>query len=96
MNVEEICEPITLRILYYMFREGQSNITRIARDLQVHHRVIRRRMEKLVKAGIVSERRYEKLHIYMLNMKNPRVSALKDLLLELKKTVEMLEVDRNG
>jgi predicted ArsR family transcriptional regulator len=92
MMLEDICEPVMLRVLYYLFREGQANVTRMARELGVHHRVLRRRMDKLVRAGIVEERRYERLHIYILKLRDPRVSALKDLLLELRKTVEMLEV----
>ena len=90
MRLEELCDPVTVRILRYLLREGQANVTRISRELGIHHRVVKRHAEKLARAGIVSERKYERLHIYMVNLKDPRVAALKTLLDELEEVASSL------
>lgn len=84
MDIAELCDPVTVRILLYILREGQANVTRISRELGIHHRVVRRHAEKLARAGVIVERRYMRLHIYMANLKDPRVAALKSLLEELE------------
>ena len=90
MRLEELCDPVTIRILRYLLREGQANVTRISRELGIHHRVVKRHAEKLTRAGIVSERKYERLHIYMVNLKDPRIAALKTLLDELEEVASSL------
>jgi DNA-binding transcriptional ArsR family regulator len=90
VNLEDICNGVTVKILRYLLKEGQVNITRMSRELGIHHRVIRKHMEKLRKAGIVEERRYERLHIYIINLRNPKVAALKELLEELENIIESL------
>ncbi|MCE4624258.1 MAG: ArsR family transcriptional regulator [Desulfurococcales archaeon] len=83
MRVEEFCDPVTVRILLYILREGQSNITRISRELEIHHRVVKRHMDKLKAMGVVDERTYKRMRVYVANLKDSRVAALKDLLEEL-------------
>ncbi len=90
MELEEICNPVTMRILRYILREGQANITRLARDLGVHHRVIRKHMERLVEKGIVEERVYGRMRLYLANLKDPKVAALKLALEDLEEIVSSL------
>ncbi len=85
MDLEKLCgSPIRIRILKYLLENGQANITRLSRELGIHHTVLRRHIRELESLGIVEERKFERLHIYAINLADPRVAALRDLIRELE------------
>ncbi|MCE4628273.1 MAG: winged helix-turn-helix domain-containing protein [Desulfurococcales archaeon] len=90
MRLEDLCNPVTVRILRYILRQGQANVSRISRELGIHHRIVRKHMSELVRAGIVEEVRYERMRIYMARLRDPAVSALREVLEELERVVSLL------
>jgi len=76
--------PARIRLLKYILDEGQANITRIARETGLHHRVIRENARILEELGIIEERKYDKLRIYTARLDDPRVVALRDLIREIE------------
>ena len=90
MKLEDICHPVGVRVLRYVLDSGQANITRISRDLGIHHSVARRHLKRFTELGILEERRYERLHIYIARLRDPRVAALKRLLEELEHVAGLL------
>ena len=90
MRLEDICHPVGVRILRYVLDNGQANITRISRDLGLHHSVVRRHLERFTELGLLEERRYERLHIYTARLRDPRVAALKRLLDELEHVARLM------
>ena len=93
MRLEDICNPVSLKVLQYVLRHGQANITRLSRETGIHHSVARKHLARLVELGILEERRYERLHIYAARLRDPRVAALKRLLEELDHLARMWGAD---
>ena len=73
-----------LKILKLLFKVGQANISYIARETHLNHSLVEKHLEDLVRAGIVVERRYGRMRIFMVDMKNPRVSGLSEILRQLE------------
>lgn len=69
-----------VRILKVLLEEEQVNITRLVRETGLHHRLVVRHLEELKEMGLVEERRYGRLRVFEVNLKDPRVSALRELL----------------
>lgn len=69
-----------IRIIKYLISKGEANITAIANDLNIHHRNIKEHLNLLEKYDIVKKKKYGRLTIYMINLGNPKVLALKRLL----------------
>jgi len=74
-----------VRILRMLMREGQANISRIVRATGLHHDVVVKNMDELKSLGIVDEKRYGRLRIYMIDLRNPKISGLYEILKELEK-----------
>ncbi len=85
MDVEKLlASKGRVRILRILLKEGQVNISRLVRETGLHHRLIVKHLEELKKMGLVEERRYGRLRVYEINLSDPRVSALRDLLRSLE------------
>ena len=69
-----------VRILGYLLRVGESNITRISRETGVHHSVARRYLEELSRLGMVEEISIGRMRIYRVVWSNIRVRLLKSLI----------------
>jgi DNA-binding transcriptional ArsR family regulator len=76
------------RVLRYLLREGQANISRIVRETGLPHRLVKKHLEQLVRHGIVVERRYGRLRLFEVNLEDPRISATKNLIRELEELWE--------
>jgi len=88
MGLEELLSSKgRVRILRVLLEEGQVNVTRLVRATGLHHRLVVRHLEELKRMGLVEERRYGRLRIYEVNLKDPRVSALRELLRSLEKVL---------
>ncbi|MEM0366793.1 MAG: winged helix-turn-helix domain-containing protein [Acidilobaceae archaeon] len=80
MDIEELFSSRgRVRLLKILLKEGQSTITRLARETGLNHKKLIEYLEILKKHGIVEERRYGRLRLYEINYKNPRVSALREI-----------------
>jgi len=69
-----------VRVLKALLRLEEANITRIVREVDMHHRVVRKHLEKLVNLGVVEEKKYGRLRFFRLNYSNPKVKLLKTLI----------------
>jgi len=74
-----------IRILKLLFSEGQANISRIIKETGLHYRLAMRHLEELKRLGIVAEKKYGKLRIFEVDLTDPKISALKELLDRLEK-----------
>jgi len=88
MSLEELLSSKgRVRILRILLEEGQVNVTRLVRVTGLHHRLVVKHLEELKRMGLVEERRYGRLRVYEVNFKDPRVSALRELLRSLEKVL---------
>ncbi|MEB3773484.1 MAG: ArsR family transcriptional regulator [Desulfurococcales archaeon] len=86
MDIEEVFGSRgRIRVFKYLLEEGYANISRIARETRLHYKIVRKYLEEFKALGLVEERRYGRLRIYALNLSDPRIGALKDLLRELER-----------
>lgn len=69
-----------VKVLKALLKLEEANITRIVREVDMHHRVVRKHLEKLVSLGIVEEKRYGRLRFFRLNFSNPKIRLIKTLI----------------
>lgn len=82
MGIERILSsPGRLRVLKIILKYGQINITRLAREASIHHHLASKYVSELESEGIVSIRRIGRLRIVEVNIENPKVALLRELLL---------------
>ncbi|MEB3861760.1 MAG: winged helix-turn-helix domain-containing protein [Desulfurococcales archaeon] len=74
-----------VKVLKFLLEEGYSNITRIARETGLSYRTVARHLEELKKAGLVEERRYGRLRVFEVDLTNPRLGAIRELIRELER-----------
>ncbi|MCE4621036.1 MAG: ArsR family transcriptional regulator [Desulfurococcales archaeon] len=74
-----------VRVLKVVLEKGQINISRLARETGLHHRIVSKYIEEFKSMGIVSEKRYGRLRVIEANLLDPRIGALRRLLRELEK-----------
>jgi DNA-binding transcriptional ArsR family regulator len=77
-----------MKILKLLSRYEEMNITQISKKTMLDYRTTFLHLEKLVKAGIIEEKKYDKIRIFKINKKN-RI-ALK--IIELIKAWEMEKI----
>ncbi|PMP87924.1 MAG: ArsR family transcriptional regulator [Caldisphaera sp.] len=73
-----------VRILKVLMKEGQVNISRLVKLTGLHHDVIVKNMEELKEMGIVEEKRYGRLRIYMIDLRDPKISGLYEIFKEIE------------
>ncbi|MET1101231.1 MAG: winged helix-turn-helix domain-containing protein [Pyrodictiaceae archaeon] len=69
-----------LKILLFLSRVIESNITRITRETGLHHSSVSRHLRELVEMGIVEERVIGRAKIYSLNYSNPKTLMILEVL----------------
>ncbi|MCE4601891.1 MAG: winged helix-turn-helix domain-containing protein [Desulfurococcales archaeon] len=74
-----------VKVLKFLLEEGYSNITRIVRETGLSYRTVVRHLEELKKAGLVEERRYGRLRVFEVDLSNPRLGAIRELIRELER-----------
>ncbi|AFZ70412.1 hypothetical protein Calag_0661 [Caldisphaera lagunensis DSM 15908] len=85
MDIEKIlASKGKVRILKVLMKEGQINISRLAKLTGLHHDVIVKNMEELKEMGIVEEKRYGRLRIYMIDLRDPKISGLYEIFKEIE------------
>ena len=80
MRIEELCHNNKLRILIYLLEVGATNISDVVRRLSINYRQLTRAIDELAKEGLINEKRYGRARILEINWRDPRISALKQLL----------------
>ncbi|MCG2882252.1 MAG: winged helix-turn-helix domain-containing protein [Acidilobus sp.] len=73
-----------LRVLKVLLSEGQANITRIVKETGLNHSLVERHLSDLVSMGIVQEKRYGRMRVFMVDLRDPKVSGLYELLRQLE------------
>lgn len=74
-----------IKILKILLRQGQANISLLVRETGLHHRLVVKHLEDLKAANIVSEKKFGRVRLFEVDLTDPRVSALKELIDELEK-----------
>jgi len=83
MGVERILSsPGRIRVLRVILKYGQINITRLAREASIHHQLAVKYVDELASEGIVEVRRIGRLRIVEVKHDNPKITLLRELLVE--------------
>ena len=77
--------PGRIKVLRFLLEEGYSNITRIVRETGLPYKSVVRHLRVLQDEGLVVERRYGRLRVFEVDLSNPRIGAIRDLIRELEK-----------
>lgn len=73
------------RIVRFLLKEGQANISRIVRETRLPHRLVKKHLKELMEKGLVVEKRYGRLKLYEIDLTDPRINATRRLLEELER-----------
>jgi len=80
-NLEEILgSKVRIRILKVLFKLGETNITRIARETNTHFSLVEKHLQRLKEIGIVEEKRIGRIRLFGLNYSDPKVHLLIELI----------------
>lgn len=86
-SLEEVLgSKVRIRILKALFRLGEANITRIARETNTHFSLVEKHLQKLKEIGIVEEKRIGRIRLFGLNYSNPKVHLLMELIRSMEGT----------
>jgi len=69
-----------IKILNYLLKVGEANITNIAKATRLHHSAVEKHLKKLISLGIVEEQRIGRLRLFRIVWLNPKVSILRELI----------------
>ncbi|MEL9929380.1 MAG: winged helix-turn-helix domain-containing protein [Sulfolobales archaeon] len=72
--------PGRYRVLRYLLIKGGSNITRISRELNMPHTLVRRYLEEMKEIGVVEEVRLGRSRYFMPVWSDVRVRLIKELI----------------
>ena len=73
------------RVFRYLLEEGQANISKIIKETGLPHRLVEKHLQALKDAGLVVERRIGRLRLFEVDLRDPRISATRQLLRELER-----------
>ena len=68
-----------IKILKILSKEGELNISEIARRAHINHNSTRYHLNFLVKANVIQEKKFGRIRIYRFQIENIRVRAIKNL-----------------
>ena len=68
-----------IKILKILAKEGELNISEIARRAHINHNSTRYHLNFLVKANVIQEKKFGRIRIYRFRIENIRVRAIKNL-----------------
>lgn len=73
------------RIVRFLLKEGQANISRIVRETRLPHRLVKKHLKELMEKGLIVEKRHGRLKLYEIDLTDPRINATRRLLDELER-----------
>ncbi|MEM2089086.1 MAG: winged helix-turn-helix domain-containing protein [Thermoproteota archaeon] len=79
--IEEISSSVSgSRIFWKLFKNGEMSLSEIIRQTNLNHKIVRRNIEIMVEKGLIREKIFGRLKIYVLNQENKRVRMLLNLI----------------
>lgn len=78
--LEEISSSVSgSRIFWKLLRNGEMSLSEIIRQTNLNHRIVRRRISKMVEMGLVKEKNFGRIKIYAINQENVNIRLLLNL-----------------
>ncbi len=81
-----------IRILRVLLIYNEVNITKLVRETGMHYRLVIKHLNILKQHGIVTEKRYGRARIIVLNRDNPLTQAIQEVFTRL----DTLEQNQDG
>jgi len=69
-----------VKVLSYLLKVGEANITNIAKATRLHHKVVEKHLKKLIELGLVEEQRIGRIRLFRIIWLSPKVMILRELL----------------
>ncbi|MEM2940504.1 MAG: winged helix-turn-helix domain-containing protein [Thermoproteota archaeon] len=79
--IEEISSSVSgSRIFWKLFKNGEMSLSEIIRQTNLNHKIVRRNIKIMIEKGLIREKVFGRLKIYVLNQDNPRLRMLLNLI----------------
>ena len=81
LEVEQLfSSPGRVRVMSVMVESNELNISEIARRSGISHSAVSLHLEFLVKSGLLTEKRFNRIRIFRVNHSNPYTAVLQTFL----------------
>lgn len=78
--LEEVSSSVSgSRIFWRLLRNGEMSLSEIIRQTNLNHSVVKKRVSRMVEKGLVREKSFGRIRIYVLNQGNPNIRLLLSL-----------------
>ncbi|MGB9718197.1 MAG: winged helix-turn-helix transcriptional regulator [Thermoproteota archaeon] len=78
--LEEVSSSVSgSRIFWRLLRNGEMSLSEIIRQTNLNHSVVKKRVSRMVEMGLVNEKSFGRIRIYVLNQGNPNIRLLLSL-----------------
>jgi DNA-binding MarR family transcriptional regulator len=78
--LEEVSSSVSgSRIFWRLLRNGEMSLSEIIRQTNLNHSVVKKRVSRMVEMGLVREKSFGRIRIYVLNQGNPNIRLLLSL-----------------
>ncbi|MCX8182848.1 MAG: winged helix-turn-helix domain-containing protein [Crenarchaeota archaeon] len=78
--LEEISSSVSgSRIFWRLLRNGEMSLSEIIRQTNLNHNVVKKRVGRMIETGLVKEKSFGRIKIYMINQGNPNIRVLLNL-----------------
>lgn len=79
--IEEISSSVSgSRIFWKLFKNSEMSLSEIIRQTNLNHKIVRRNIGIMIEKGLIREKTFGRMKIYVLNQDNPRVRMLLNLI----------------
>jgi len=81
LEVEQVFSSYgRVKVMSVIMKSGELNISEITRRAGISHSSVALHLEFLVKAGVLTEKRFNRIRIFRVNHSNPYAAALERFL----------------
>lgn len=79
--IEEISSSVSgSRIFWKLFKNSEMSLSEIIRQTNLNHKIVRRKIGIMMEKGLIREKAFGRMKIYVLNQENRRVRMLLNLI----------------
>ncbi|MCX8184121.1 MAG: winged helix-turn-helix transcriptional regulator [Crenarchaeota archaeon] len=78
--LEEISSSVSgSRIFWRLLRNGEMSLSEIIRQTNLNHNIVKKRVSRMVEMGLLKEKSFGRIRIYVINRGNPNIRLLLNL-----------------
>ncbi|MGQ9479479.1 MAG: hypothetical protein ACUVQ0_05660 [Thermoproteota archaeon] len=75
--LEDVSSSISCsRIFWTLLKNGEVGLSELIRQTRLNHKIVRKNIDRMIEKGLIKEKRFGRLKVYVLNDSDPSVKML--------------------